>query len=268
MRQALGDRHAGRGDVADVDGGGHQQQASDRLAKHLRVLTGGAHSPDGWVGGGAPVALRKDRAAQALGQRRGAKAHAVLAREQLAKMLGGGAVATGVEHPREQLLGGLSGLEVEHLLLFAAQHQTGLELQQGGDQHDELGGGLQVQLLALAARSASSLAFLRGTRVIRLLLEMVEVGEHDFGQLQLQQVHLFAQHKREQQVERAAEDVQVELERGNRGRLAGRVHGHLGEAHLLTVSTGDDGAPRCPPGAPTPMRSRTSCSVSLAIACA
>ena len=50
---------------------------------------------------------------------------------------------------------------------------------------------------------------------------MVEVGEHDFRELQLEQVDLFAQHERQQQVKRAAEQVEVELERG--------------QAHLITA---------------------------------
>ena len=55
---------------------------------------------------------------------------------------------------------------------------------------------------------------------------MVEVGEHDLRELQLEQVDLFAQHERQQQVERAAEDVQVELERGEAHRVT--VPGMLG----------------------------------------
>ena len=74
------------------------------------------------------------------------------------------AIAAGVEHPREQLLGGLVGLDVEQLLvLLAGDHQTRLELQQRGDEHDEFGGGLQVELAAS--------------------LQVVEVGEHDVGEL-------------------------------------------------------------------------------------
>ncbi len=85
----------------------------------------------------------------------------------------GRAVAAGVEHPCQQLLGGLGGLDVEQLLvLLAGEHQTRLELQQGGDQHDELSGGLEIELTAG--------------------LEVVEVGEHDLGELQLQEVDLFA----------------------------------------------------------------------------
>ena len=106
------------------------------------------------------------------------------------------------------------------------EHQARLQLQQRGDQHDELGGRLQVQLAAL--------------------LEVVEVGEHDLRERELEQVDLFAQHEREQQVERAGEDLQVELERG--------------EAHALKLLSAPD------VGAPKPMRSRTSASVSAAIA--
>ncbi|HVE68090.1 MAG TPA: hypothetical protein VNB64_05860 [Solirubrobacteraceae bacterium] len=43
---------------------------------------------------------------------------------------------------------------------------------------------------------------------------MVEVGEHDVGQVDLEQVHLLAQDQRQQQVEGTREDVQVELELG------------------------------------------------------
>ena len=55
---------------------------------------------------------------------------------------------------------------------------------------------------------------------------MVEVGEHDVGQRELQQVDLFLEDERQQQVERPAEDVQVELERG--------------EAHGCTVAAAPD----------------------------
>ena len=44
---------------------------------------------------------------------------------------------------------------------------------------------------------------------------MVEVGEHDVGELDLQQVDLLAQHERQEQVERPAEDLEVELELGD-----------------------------------------------------
>jgi hypothetical protein len=51
---------------------------------------------------------------------------------------------------------------------------------------------------------------------------VVEVGEHDVGQLDLEQVELFAQDQRQQQVERPGEDVEVELQvvDGGGGHLA------------------------------------------------
>ena len=75
------------------------------------------------------------------------------------------------------------GSRSSELLLVGASMQTRLELEQRGDQHDELGRRLQVELAAG--------------------LEVVEVGEHDVAQLELEQVDLLAQDEREQQVERA-----------------------------------------------------------------
>ena len=123
----------------------------------------------------------------------------MLACEQLAEVRRRGTVAARVEHPREQLLGRLFGLDVEQLLLLAREHQARLQLEQRRDQHDELGRCLEIQLATL--------------------LEVVEVGEHDVGELQLEQVDLFAQHQRQQQVERPAEDVEVELERAEAHRV-------------------------------------------------
>src|SRR6202023_3059039 len=123
----------------------------------------------------------------------------------------------------------------QQLLLLACEHQARLELEQRGDQHDELGRCLEVELAAA--------------------LEVIEVGEHDFGELQLEQVDLFAKDQREQQVERTAEHVEVELERGER--------------HPITVPSGPDvAAPPPARGRPRPIRSRTSASVWEAIACA
>ena len=45
-------------------------------------------------------------------------------------------------------------------------------------------------------------------------LEVLDVGEHDVGQIDLEEVHLLVQHQRQQQVERALEDLEVEVESG------------------------------------------------------
>src|SRR6185437_4369808 len=131
-------------------------------------------------------------------QGRAAKAHALLAFEQLQKVGRGRAIAACLEHPLEQLLGCLAGLDVEQVLAVLGEHQARLQFQEGRDQDDELGGRLQVQL-------ATS-------------LEMVEVGEYDICQLELEQIHLLAQDQGEQEVERTVEDLQVEIERGKRHR--------------------------------------------------
>ena len=100
-----------------------------------------------------------------------------------------------LEHPREQLLGRLARLEVEALLLVRGQHQPRLELEQRGDQDEELGGGLEVELAGA--------------------LEVLDVGEHDLGEVDLEQVDLLPQHERQEQVEGPVEDLEVEVERGD-----------------------------------------------------
>ena len=112
----------------------------------------------------------------------------------------GAAEARVLEHPLEQLLGRLRRPEALEVIgqLLARQHEPRLELEQRRDQHQELGGGLQIELT--------------------LGLEVVDVGEHDLGQLDLEQVQLLAQDQRQQQVERPGEDVEVQLQAmGDRG---------------------------------------------------
>jgi hypothetical protein len=43
---------------------------------------------------------------------------------------------------------------------------------------------------------------------------MVQVGEDHVGEIDFQEVHFLAQDQREQQIERAREDVEVQLEPG------------------------------------------------------
>src|SRR4029077_15607407 len=88
-------------------------------------------------------------------------------------------------------------------LVLTREQQARLELEQRGDEHDELGGALEVELAGG--------------------LEMVEIGEHDIGELQLEEVDLLAQHECQQQVEGAGEDVEIEVEGGD-------AHGAQGSA--------------------------------------
>ena len=104
----------------------------------------------------------------------------------------------GVEQAGQQLLGRLARVEVDHLLLLAGEQQTRLELEQGRDQDQELGRRLQLELAAL--------------------LEVVDVGDDDLGQVDLEQIDLLPQHQREQEIERTGEYVEVELEVGETHR--------------------------------------------------
>ena len=75
------------------------------------------------------------------------------------------------------------------------QHQPRLQLEQRRDQHEELGGRLEVELAGA--------------------LEVLDVGEHHLGEVDLEQVDLLLQHQRQEQVERPVEDLEVEVERGD-----------------------------------------------------
>ena len=128
-----------------------------------------------------------------------------------------------LEHPGEQLVGRLARLQVEPLLVLVhGQHQARLQLQQRRDQHEELGGRLEVEL----ARA----------------LEVLDVGEHHLGQVDLEQVDLLLEDQRQQQVERPLEDLEVEVE----------------------IDYGHRTQPRA--GGPTPMAARTSSITPVAIA--
>ena len=210
-----------------------------RGPRHVRGLERGRGAQEVAEGSRQPVGL-VDRAgviegdlAQVRRQRRRAVAEALLGLEALAQVARRAAVARVLEHPGQQLVGRLGGREVERLvLLLARQHQPRLELEQGGDQHEELGRRLEVELPGA--------------------LEMVEVGDHHVGEVELEQVDLLAQHEREQQVERALEDLEVELERRER--------------HASSVKTEADGrrpAPRVPRLRPS---STTRALVALALA--
>src|SRR3954454_17103585 len=102
-------------------------------------------------------------------------------------------VARVLEHPREQLVGGLLGRHVEPVLLVAREQHPRLELEQGCDQYEELGCRLEVQL----ARR----------------LEVVDVGEDDLGEVDFEQVNFLAQNQRKEKVERPVKNLQVQIQR-------------------------------------------------------
>ncbi len=98
----------------------------------------------------------------------------------------------GVEQPGEQLGGGLALIELELLELLPGQHQPRFQLQEGRDQNQKLGRGLELEL---AAR-----------------LQVVDVGDHHLCEVDLEQIDLLAQDQRQQEVERPREDLQVQLQ--------------------------------------------------------
>ena len=162
-------------------GGGVRSSPAERLAEDRGVV--------GLLG------VLERRPSQRRRQRRRAVQDGLLGLAQRGEVPARAAEARVGEHPLQQLLGRLGRHQLVELVdLLARQHQPRLELEQRRDQDEELGRGLEVELVAG--------------------LEMVDVGEHDLGQLDLEQVELLAQDEREQEVERPGEDVEVQLEPG------------------------------------------------------
>ena len=165
-------------DVAGVGRGRYPQQVADRLGEADRLVD---------LGGGV-----ERGAAQLRRQRRRAVQVAAPVGEQAGEMGGRVAVAAVLEHARQELVGRLLRAQLRHLLLGRRQEQPRLELQKRGDQDQELRRRVEVELAGV--------------------LQVLEVGDHDLAQRDLGQAHLLAQHDRHQEVERAREDVQVEVE--------------------------------------------------------
>ena len=70
---------------------------------------------------------------------------------------------------------------------------------------------------------------------------MLDVGDDDLAQLQLEQAHLLAQDDRHQQVERPGEDVEVEIELGD--RLTGcKLDAAGADAHAVSRTRPGSGA--------------------------
>ena len=164
--------------MPDVDRGWHRQQTAERLAKALWPVD--------------RVEVREIHPTQSGRNRRGPEPDAALPVKQVGEVCGGRPIALGLQHPRQQLLQRLLWCQLQQLLLVARQHQARLQLQQRRDQHQELGGELQVQLTAG--------------------LEHVEIAQHDVCEIDLEQIHLVPQDERQQQVERPGEDLEVQLE--------------------------------------------------------
>ena len=93
-----------------------------------------------------------------------------------------------------ELLGRLGRAQLVELLdLLAGQHQPRLQLEQRGDQDEELGRGLEIELVGG--------------------LQVVHVGDHDLGQVHFEQVQFLPQDQGEQQIEGPRKDVEVSSSR-------------------------------------------------------
>ena len=126
------------------------------------------------------------------GQRSGPVDVAAPVGEQLGQMGGGVAVAAVLEHSRQQLVGRLLRAQLRHVVLGRRQEQPRLQLQERGDQDQELGRRVEIELAGA--------------------LQVLEVGDDDLAERDLGEAHLLAQDDRHQQVERPGEDVEVEIE--------------------------------------------------------
>ena len=137
-----------------------------------RSIGGGVRSspPSAWPSTAGSYA-RSAASTDTRAQRRRQRCAAVQERLALGVRLGGPAAraaeARVLQHPLQQLLGGLGRPELVELFrhVLAGQHQPRLELEQRRDQDEELGRRLEVQLA--------------------LGLEVVDVREHDLRQLDL-----------------------------------------------------------------------------------
>ena len=112
--------------------------------------------------------------------------------EPLAQPAGGLLHPPVLGEPPRELLGRRLRLELGELGRLLGEEAARLQLEQRRDQDEELAARLEVELLALG--------------------EPLEEREHDPGHVDLPQLELVLQDERQQQVERAFERVEIELE--------------------------------------------------------
>ncbi len=200
--EALDEWAHGDGAAADrgrVDALGRLEQVQHRLGQAARLLVDERGlRPRRRIGRGRRAEDAQARVGAPLGEPGGRALEALVLGE-----------------PRGELLGG--GLGVELLLVvlrLGVDEQARLELAQCGDQQDELGERLEVDVGGL--------------------VHAVEVRQDDGDDRHLDELELLAQHERQQEVERAREGVEVEVELEN------------GSVHASIVATSPDGRAKSP----------------------
>ena len=144
-----------------------------------------------------------------------------LRREPLAEPRRGFLRAPVLGEPPRKLLRRLFGIELRELGVLVGEERARLQLEQRGDQHEELAARLEVELFALG--------------------QPLEERDDDAGEVDVPQVELLLEDERKQQVERPLEGVEIKRELAD------------DHARERTVATG-----RGPSGQPSSGRSRSS----------
>ena len=115
-----------------------------------------------------------------------------------------------------QLLGRLLRLELGELGLLVGEEVPRLQLEQRGDQDEELAAGVEIELVALG--------------------ESLDERDDDAGHVDLGRLDRVLEQERQEEVERALERVEVQLEiadgTGHGRTLAPGSDAALGHAHL------------------------------------
>ena len=96
-----------------------------------------------------------------------------------------------------QLLGGLLRLELGELGILLGEERARLQLEQGGDQDEELAAGLEIELIAVG--------------------EPLDERDHYCGDVDLGRLELLLEDERQEQVERPLEGVEVQGQVEDRG---------------------------------------------------
>ena len=121
------------------------------------------------------------------------------------------------EAPR-QLLGRLLRLELGELGLLVREERARLQLEQRGDQDEELPARLEIELVALG--------------------QPLDEGDDDRGHVDLGRLELLLQDERQEQVERALEGVEVQLEVAKPAGHAAHASGAVGRGRAGRPSRG------------------------------
>ena len=225
--------------------------------------TASARSASPSAGGSCGASRRSVRGASGAGPSRNQRS---CSRAEPLEQPGGGLLhAPVLGEPARELLRGLLGLELVELGGLVGEERARLELEQRRDEDEELAARLEVELVPLG--------------------HALDEGEDDRRDVDLARLELLLQEQRQQEVERALEGVEVELElpdgrRQHARRLAARPDAPSRhqrsdsasssaslqrevalEPHVRPVLLPDEHVPREPGASPRPgRRSRRAAS--------